>query len=78
MKRIYEKFKGLTLKYDDGIEGTVCGFTDDNLLVATVEAPRYSFEKFKKEPHFIEKEFKGGKYRYCYCLETMAEKYATL
>lgn len=72
MEVIYNKYKGLRV-VQGGIEGVVCGFTPDNLLLAIEQHPDYSFRKFGKEEHFIEEGFKEKKYRYCYVLESLVE-----
>jgi hypothetical protein len=72
MKRIYDKYKGKLIKYSDGTEGVVCGFTYDSLLIATTQKPSYGFRKFGKEEPFIEENYKDSHYKYCYCLEATA------
>jgi hypothetical protein len=68
MKIIYEKYKNKKVKYPNCF-GIVCGYCDDNILIATEQTPLYSFRKFGKDFHFIEEEFKNQKYRYCYVSE---------
>lgn len=72
MLRIYEKYKGMPVHHGE-IKGVICGFTDNNLIMATEQNPLYSFRKFDKEGHFVEEEYKDKKYRYSYILESTVE-----
>ena len=74
MERLYKKFKGRLVTYQDGQEGVICGWVNDNLLLALETKPIYSFRRFGKESHFLEEQYKESKYRYCYCSENDEEK----
>lgn len=74
MEVIYNKFKDKTVTFSDGISGVVCGYVEDNLLLALKDKPRYAFRVFPKGNHFVAEEYKGKEYRYCYCTEKDAEK----
>jgi hypothetical protein len=69
MEEVYKKYKGKLVKYPEGVEGIVCGYTNDNLLIATHQKPIYGFRKFNKEESFVEEQYKDSHYKYCYCLE---------
>lgn len=74
MELIYNKFKEKVVTFPDGISGVVCGYVEDNLLLALTDKPIYSFRKFPKGLHFVADGYKGNEYRYCYCGEKDAEK----
>lgn len=74
MQIIYDKYKNKEITYQDGTVGIVCGFVQNNLLLATKEKPEYSFRRFDKGFHFVEEKYKGEEYRYCYCNESTVEK----
>lgn len=74
MEMVYNKFKGRVVTFPDGISGIICGYVEDNLLLALTEKPIYSFRQFSKGFHFVADEYKGKEYRYCYCGEKEAEK----
>ena len=73
MERLYKLYKGKVIKYPD-CEGILCGYTEDNLLMATEDKSQASFRKFGKESQFVEEEFKDGKYRYLYVSEKTVEE----
>lgn len=64
MKETYERFKGLEIAHPT-YRGTLCGYTDSNLILATVDKPNCSFRKTDKHMTIYE-EFKDVKYRYCF------------
>jgi hypothetical protein len=78
MEIIYNIYKGTPVSYNNDVLGVVCGYCDNNLLMATKQKPLYSFRLFDKKEHFIEPEFKSDTYRYCYVSESYLEKCANI
>lgn len=77
MRIVYDKYRDREITYPDGVVGIVCGFTGDNLLLATKDRPSYAFRTFGKEEHTIEEKYKDKIYKYTYCSEKTAEEQCT-
>lgn len=74
MKQLFDKYKFKTFTHQDGVEGIVVGFCDNNLIGACESCnPIYSFRRLDKNT-YIDDAYKDNKWRYFYVSEKTAEK----
>lgn len=77
MQIVYNLYRDREVTYPDGVTGKVCGYVQNNLLLATKDKPFYAFRRFDKGFHFVDEKYKGEEYRYSYISERMVEEQCT-
>lgn len=73
MEQLFEIYKFKTFTHQDGVEGQIVGYCDNNLIGACECNPIYSFRRLDKNT-YIDEAYKDTKYRYFYVSEKTAEQ----
>lgn len=73
METLYNKYKFKTFKHQDGVEGKIVGFCENNLIGACENCnPIYSFRRLDKNT-YIDENYRDNNWRYFYVSEKTAE-----